>query len=93
MSLDGQFQKVPMVRFERTLPGPIERVWEFLTNTEQCPNGSVKERSSRARAARHIDGRSHPRRGHTVAAAAPAVVHMECLRSRRDRSRPIPNRI
>jgi uncharacterized protein YndB with AHSA1/START domain len=37
MSVDGQFQKAPMVRFERTLPGPIERVWEFLTNTERLP--------------------------------------------------------
>ena len=37
MSVDGQFQRAPMVRFERTLPGPIERVWEFLTNTERLP--------------------------------------------------------
>lgn len=27
------FLKVPGVRFERVLPGPIERVWEHLTNT------------------------------------------------------------
>jgi uncharacterized protein YndB with AHSA1/START domain len=27
------FLKVPGVRFERILPGPIERVWEHLTNT------------------------------------------------------------
>jgi uncharacterized protein YndB with AHSA1/START domain len=37
MSSNGQFQKAPMVRFERTLPGPIERVWEFLTNTGRLP--------------------------------------------------------
>ena len=37
MSVDGQLQRAPMVRFERTVPGPIERVWEFLTNTERLP--------------------------------------------------------
>jgi uncharacterized protein YndB with AHSA1/START domain len=26
-----------MVQFERILPGPIERVWEFLTDTKQLP--------------------------------------------------------
>jgi uncharacterized protein YndB with AHSA1/START domain len=29
----GTLLKVPGVRFERLLPGPIERVWEHLTNT------------------------------------------------------------
>ncbi|HEV2201421.1 MAG TPA: SRPBCC domain-containing protein [Bryobacteraceae bacterium] len=37
MNDDGQFGKVPMVRFERLLPGPIERVWEFLVDTTQLP--------------------------------------------------------
>lgn len=37
MSVDGLFQRVPMVRFERTLPGPIDRVWEYLTTTERLP--------------------------------------------------------
>src|SRR5882757_8162576 len=35
MNNDGQFGKVPMVRFERLLPGPIERVWEFLVDTNR----------------------------------------------------------
>jgi uncharacterized protein YndB with AHSA1/START domain len=37
MNIEAQFSKAAMVRFERTLPGPIERVWEFLTNTERLP--------------------------------------------------------
>jgi len=37
MNADGQFQKAPMVRFERILPGPIDRVWEFITSTERLP--------------------------------------------------------
>jgi uncharacterized protein YndB with AHSA1/START domain len=37
VSGDAQFQKVPMVRFERTLPGPIDRVWEFITDPERLP--------------------------------------------------------
>jgi uncharacterized protein YndB with AHSA1/START domain len=34
MSDRGQLHKETMVRFERTLPGPIERVWDFLTSSE-----------------------------------------------------------
>jgi uncharacterized protein YndB with AHSA1/START domain len=30
----GQFRKLPSVRFERLLPGPIERAWEHLTRPE-----------------------------------------------------------
>jgi uncharacterized protein YndB with AHSA1/START domain len=34
ISPDGtEFLKLPGVRMERLLPGPIERVWEHLTNT------------------------------------------------------------
>jgi len=33
----GQFMRQPGVRFERILPGPIERVWGFLTETERLP--------------------------------------------------------
>ena len=29
-TIDGK----PAVRFERLLPGPIERVWEFVTESE-----------------------------------------------------------
>ncbi len=32
MTEDGHLTKAAMVRFERVLPGPIERVWEFLTD-------------------------------------------------------------
>jgi uncharacterized protein YndB with AHSA1/START domain len=31
MSADGQIQQQTAVRFERLLPGPIERVWDYLT--------------------------------------------------------------
>lgn len=48
MNDDGQLQKVAMVRFERLLPGPIERVWEFLTDTGRLPawfgDGAIEPR-------------------------------------------------
>jgi uncharacterized protein YndB with AHSA1/START domain len=37
MTHDGQQRKETMVRFERLLPGPVERVWEFLTGSEHLP--------------------------------------------------------
>lgn len=37
MSDDGRLHKETMVRFERVLPGPIERVWDFLTASEHLP--------------------------------------------------------
>jgi uncharacterized protein YndB with AHSA1/START domain len=37
MSEDGELTKAAMVRFERILPGPIERVWEFLTDAARLP--------------------------------------------------------
>jgi uncharacterized protein YndB with AHSA1/START domain len=37
MNPDGQLKRVAMVQFERILPGPIERVWSFLTDTKQLP--------------------------------------------------------
>jgi uncharacterized protein YndB with AHSA1/START domain len=33
----ASFLKMPGVRFERLLPGPIERVWDHLTNTRLLP--------------------------------------------------------
>ena len=33
----ASFLKLPGVRLERLLPGPIERVWEHLTNTKLLP--------------------------------------------------------
>ena len=48
MDSNGQFGHASMVRFERSLPGPIERVWEFLTSTERLPawfgNGTIEPR-------------------------------------------------
>ena len=35
MSENGRLIDEKMVRFERLLPGPIERVWEFLTSGER----------------------------------------------------------
>jgi uncharacterized protein YndB with AHSA1/START domain len=37
MRLDAQLAKAAMVRFERILPGPIERVWEFVTDPDKLP--------------------------------------------------------
>ena len=37
MDVNAQFGKAPMVRFERLLPGPIERVWEFLVDPVRLP--------------------------------------------------------
>jgi uncharacterized protein YndB with AHSA1/START domain len=37
MSEKGTFSKVDCVSFRRTLPGPIERVWAFLTEPEHLP--------------------------------------------------------
>jgi uncharacterized protein YndB with AHSA1/START domain len=37
MSPDGQLKRVAMVQFERILPGPIERVWTFLTDASKLP--------------------------------------------------------
>lgn len=48
MTDDGQLERVPMIRFERLLTGPIERVWEFLTHTSQLPgwfgDGTIEPR-------------------------------------------------
>jgi uncharacterized protein YndB with AHSA1/START domain len=48
MNPDGQLKKVAMVQFERQLPGPIERVWEFLTDPKRLPGwfgeGSIEPR-------------------------------------------------
>jgi uncharacterized protein YndB with AHSA1/START domain len=48
MSDDGRLSKVPMVRFERLLPGPVERVWQFLTDTARLPgwfgDGTIEPR-------------------------------------------------
>ena len=37
MSDEAQLKKVSMVRFERRLPLPIERVWQFLADTARLP--------------------------------------------------------
>lgn len=34
MNERGQLHKETMVRFERLLPGPVERVWEYITSSE-----------------------------------------------------------
>jgi uncharacterized protein YndB with AHSA1/START domain len=37
MSDLGKILKTGVVRFERVLPGPIERVWEYLTDIKRLP--------------------------------------------------------
>jgi uncharacterized protein YndB with AHSA1/START domain len=48
----GDFKRVAMVRFERILPGPIERVWEFLTDPKRLPGwfgeGTIEPRAGGA---------------------------------------------
>ncbi len=48
MSDKGQMSKVAAVRFERLLPGPIERVWDYLTKAELLSgwfgNGEIEAR-------------------------------------------------
>lgn len=52
MSDEGQLRKVSMVRFERLLPGPIERVWQCLTATARLPewfgDGTIEPRTGGA---------------------------------------------
>lgn len=35
--MNGEMHPVPSVRFERFLPGPVERVWQYLTDPEKLP--------------------------------------------------------
>ena len=48
----GEMGTAPLVRFERRLSGPIERVWEFLTNPARLPawfgNGTIEPRAGGA---------------------------------------------
>src|SRR5262245_4871155 len=37
MDENPQFKRVPSVRFERLIPGPVERVWDYLVDTERLP--------------------------------------------------------
>ena len=39
------------IRFERLLPGPIEKVWSYLTDAQNAANGWRAGRWSRASAA------------------------------------------
>jgi uncharacterized protein YndB with AHSA1/START domain len=52
MSDLGRMAPVASVRFERTLPGPIERVWDFLTDTARLPgwfgDGTIEPRAGGA---------------------------------------------
>lgn len=49
MSDDAQFTHAHMVRFERLLPGPIERAWQALTEADLLPGwygeGHIEARS------------------------------------------------
>lgn len=37
MSVQGEIVKVSAVRFERLLPAPVERVWDYLTRADLLP--------------------------------------------------------
>jgi uncharacterized protein YndB with AHSA1/START domain len=58
MNDPGRMGTAAMMRFERSLPGPIERVWEFLTDTARLPgwfgNGAIEPRAGGA--VRLMDG-------------------------------------
>ena len=49
MKLDGEFMRLPGVRFERLMPGPLERVWACLTECDKLvawygPGGVIERR-------------------------------------------------
>ena len=48
----GTITEAGAIRFERLLPGPIERVWAYLTDPPSAGPGSRRGRWSCARAAR-----------------------------------------
>lgn len=52
MSDRGEIVQFAAVRFERRLPGPRERVWDFLTRTEKLPawfgEGTIEARAGGA---------------------------------------------
>lgn len=52
MSELGQLKAAAMVRFERLLPGPVERVWSYLTDTALLPGwfgeGTIEPRAGGA---------------------------------------------
>ncbi len=51
MSSEGKRISETMIRFERVLPGPIERVWEFLTKADNLAwigGGSLEPREGGA---------------------------------------------
>jgi uncharacterized protein YndB with AHSA1/START domain len=52
MNDKGQLHKETMVRFERLLPGPMERVWDYLTSSEHLGkwllNGTIEPREGGA---------------------------------------------
>jgi len=52
MSEDAQFTHAHMVRFERLLPGPVERAWQVLTETNRLPGwygeGHIEPRTGAA---------------------------------------------
>ena len=50
MSAKGEMSTVPCVTFTRTLPGPIERVWSFIAETDRLPGWFGAESSIEPRA-------------------------------------------
>ncbi len=52
MKENGAFKRVAMVQFERVIRGPIERVWEFLTDPGKLPGwfgeGTIEPRAGGA---------------------------------------------
>ena len=87
----GEMFRAPGVRFERQLPGPIEKVWAHLTQPQELPGwygaGSTIEPREGGQGA--AERRPHPRRRHPVAPAAEVRPHLERVRRRARRSRPI----
>jgi len=80
--LSGKFMRQPAVRFERILPGPIERVWEFLTETERLPGWfghGVIEPPRRWRC--YLARWPYSRSCHTVETTPPPSLHLERVQS------------
>ncbi len=85
----GEMSNVPCVTFTRLLPGPIERVWSYLTDPKKLPTWYGEVALDRAASGRQGPaGRwSHSWHRHAVAAAAQARLHLECVRCGRRRGR------
>jgi len=93
MSQDAQFTHAHMVRFDRVLPGPVEKVWAVLTDTKWLPGwygaGTIEPPGRRQveLMGGHIKGRRHAVEIRRSGSPTPGTSTIPATRSR-----PTPNR-